>query len=197
MILLLLGGVAGLIIADAQAKASAAWITPCSGGVCSTSFWDYESRDSLCILDPTCVSPFYNYDPGTRHFMGIMWWGLSEDEDLPTAWQSLAWPNAILYLFIAAIMAFAVAATIRWRAVVVGFEAMLTVACLKTIGLWFATVERLPGGHSPAVELEQITVYGVAVALLTISVIAGYRHSNQYPSHGYRGPLDKHSSPSV
>lgn len=179
VILLLLGGIVGSWIADQQAKTSAERLTPCSGGVCSTSFWDYETPDPLCVIDPTCVSPFYSYDPGVRHFMGIRWWDISEDESLPTAWQALAPPNAILYFSIIVILAFTVAAEVRWDLAMLGLEAVITVACLKSVGSWFVSIDQLPSGHSFAVGLEQILIYGVAVALLMVSIIFGHKRRSR------------------
>ena len=70
--------------------------------VSCTTFTDYALHDPLCVIDPSCVSPFYHpYTSGVQRWIGMQGWNLAESQQPPDGANFLAIPNYILFMLLA------------------------------------------------------------------------------------------------
>lgn len=125
-------------------------LAPCTDAGQCTTFVDYSMHDPFCILEPTCVSPFYNpsWSGGAPHWQGLRW----IDDSLLISGSGLtmlAIPNLILFALLAT--AAIVVATLRVDA---GRRRNLAITaistwCILEVAGWIATVGSLdPEQHT-------------------------------------------------
>ncbi len=120
---------------------------PCDMSSRCTVFLDYLGRDPYCVVDPTCVSPFYNpdWESGAPHWQGFAW---LDDRLLSdgNGFDMLAPFNYILFMLLAqALTVIFVRRGGKYRAV-----AMLAILlwCLLEIVRWLVLVVDLEGLNS-------------------------------------------------
>lgn len=116
-------------------------LLPCSGAGNCTTFLDYSLHDPLCVLDPTCVSPFYRPAQASRsgyapHWQGLVW--LSDPLLVSGNWVSmLAIPNYCLCMLL---MVTASLCVMRWSRSIAcrryGLTVVSTWCILEVVG-WF------------------------------------------------------------
>jgi hypothetical protein len=172
--------------------------TQCSNGC--ASYADYEKADPICITDPACVSPFFNFQSfdssGPQRsrplWVGLDWWSLDyegwttlyHEKPLPN-WQLLAPPNYLMFLLLAGSATTTVSARLSGRIRKAGLIAIFTI-CIVAVASWFydaATFEYDPS-HGPLLLEALITLALSGAVLWTAASIALPERSGTLPPEG-------------
>jgi hypothetical protein len=143
---------------------------------CST-FTDYESADPLCIIDPTCLSPFFRSTTYTvQPFTGAAYYRLGMDRDYPAPVKTFAIPNFILFLLTAIV--FVVAGERLIRSASSRYLARLAIFsyCTASAIGWSAYLWSPPWEGTPdRAVLVEISV----ILILALSLVAAAIHFAQ------------------
>jgi hypothetical protein len=140
------------------------------------SFAEYERRDPLCVVDPTCVSPLYNpARGGVQRWDGAEWYSLPLEQELPSRAQVFAPPNCLALMAFLVTLVFGVerlGASMRWRRT---FYVCVVSAVVVQVSLWFDYIDDLrisaiQPTHDLALIWEACTVVWISgIAVLAAS----------------------------
>ena len=144
---------------------------PCMEGSCH-SFAAYERHDPFCIIDPTCVSPFYRdtlptipHWEGVIVFDGLSGWGNGR--------HVLALPNYIAFILVGAGLVIAVVRYIRRPSVRRLALFAIYAWCTYTVMGWFAYISYVDP-TTPWINPESLAFLLGSLSILTLAArVAG------------------------
>jgi hypothetical protein len=158
-------------------------LAPCSDPGRCTAFVDYSLHDPFCLIDPTCVSPFYNpaWSGGVApHWQGLQW---VTDPLLISgnAVTMLAVPNYIVFMALASLLIVIVARHVNaGRAQKEALTIVLAWSTLE-IGSWFFRAAALDPGQGASFVLTSSVLLLASMFLLGSAVNVSLRLAKRRP----------------
>jgi hypothetical protein len=153
-----------LILEDALLK-------PCNSYPSCQAFSAYEKRDPLCIIDPTCISPFYKtpQSGSVPHWQGVVF--LGETNSYGNGRHLLALPNYLAFMVVGISL---VILTLKYlhqpRARHLTLLAIFT-WCACEIIVWFGYLSSLDP-TTPWVNPEAVATLLGSLSLLSLTTYA-------------------------